>query len=70
MPDGWRLWLDWHKVIAPDNRSEIEVLEADQGRYLGYFRLVGQRLDSATLVEPIEAIPTTYTKALLLRSPE
>jgi hypothetical protein len=27
MPDGWRLWLDWHKVIAPDNESEITALK-------------------------------------------
>ncbi len=43
MPDGWQLWLEWHKVIAPDNQSEIKALEADQGKYLGYVRLVGRR---------------------------
>ncbi len=32
MPDGWQFWLDWHKVVAPNNQSEIEALEADQGR--------------------------------------
>ncbi len=35
MPDGWQLWLNWHKVIAPDNRSEIEALEADRGKIPG-----------------------------------
>jgi len=35
MPDGWQLWLDWHKVVAPFNHSEIEALKADQGKYLG-----------------------------------
>ena len=19
MPDGWQLWLDWHRAVAPDN---------------------------------------------------
>ncbi len=22
MPDGWKLWLEWHKVIAPENQVE------------------------------------------------
>ncbi|MDT7812649.1 MAG: hypothetical protein QOJ42_2565, partial [Acidobacteriaceae bacterium] len=26
MPEGWRLCLDWHKVIAPDNKVEIKAL--------------------------------------------
>jgi hypothetical protein len=21
--DGWRLWLDWHRAVAPDNAAEI-----------------------------------------------
>ena len=43
MPDGWQLWLDWHRVVAPDNEAEIKALEADRGNYLGYVRLVGRR---------------------------
>ena len=38
MPDGWQRWLDWHRVIAPNNAVEIQALEADQGSYLGYVR--------------------------------
>jgi hypothetical protein len=49
MPEGWRLWLDWHKVIVPDNKVEIKALEADRGSYLGYVRLVGRRQDSVKL---------------------
>jgi hypothetical protein len=30
MPEGWRLWLDWHTVIAPDNKVDIKALEADR----------------------------------------
>ena len=36
MPDGWQRWLDWHRVVAPDNEVEIKALEADSGRYMGY----------------------------------
>ena len=68
MLDGWQLWLDWHKVIAPDNRVEIEAVQADGGRYLGYVRVVGRRLNNVKLEEPLVSIPTQYTKQPLLRS--
>jgi SAM-dependent methyltransferase len=68
MPDGWQLWLDWHKVVAPNNQSEIEALEADQGKYLGYVRLVGRRQGSVQLADHIETVATQYTKMPLLRS--
>jgi len=70
MPDGWQLWLDWHKVVASDNETEIKVLEADRGNYLGYVRLVGRRRAEANLEEPIVTIPMQYTKKPLLRSEE
>ena len=35
MPDGCQLWLDWHRLIAPDNEAEIKAIEADRGEYLG-----------------------------------
>ena len=66
MADGWKLWMDWHKAIAPDNLLEIETLEADRGRHLGYVRTVGTRTD-APVDEPIVAIPPQYTKRALLR---
>ena len=31
MPDGWQLWLEWQKTVAPDNSIEIAVLESDRG---------------------------------------
>jgi len=68
MPDGWQLWLDWHKVLAPDNQPEIQALEADEGRYLGYVRLVGDRQGCVKLADHIESVPTQYTKKPLLRS--
>jgi SAM-dependent methyltransferase len=68
MPDGWQLWLDWHKIVAPDNHLEIEALEADQGQYLGYVRLVGRRQGDVKLADDIETVTTQYTKVPLLRS--
>ena len=70
MPDGWQLWLDWHRVVAPDNEAEIKALEADRGNDLGYVRLVGRRRAEANLEEPIVSIPKQYTKKPLLRSDE
>jgi len=67
MPDGWQVWLDWHRVIAPDNRVEIEAIETDRGRYIGYVRLVGRRRAEAKLEEPIVSVPAEYTKKPLLR---
>ena len=43
MPDGWRRWLEWQRVVAPDNAAEINAVEIDAGRYLGYVRLVSRR---------------------------
>jgi SAM-dependent methyltransferase len=75
MPDGWQVWLDWHKAVAPDNATEIAALEADGGRYLGYVRLVGRRRDDVKLEEycwpdPLRSLPTEYTKKPLLREQE
>ncbi len=70
MPAGWQLWLDWHRVVAPDNEPEIKALEADRGDYLGYVRLVGRRQGQASLADHIVSVPTQYTKKPLLRSEE
>lgn len=70
MPDGWRLWLDWHRVVAPDNAIEIDAIEidaieADAGRTIGYVRAVARRTD-VKAEEPVTSVPTQYTKAPLL----
>jgi len=70
MPHGWRLWLDWHNVIAPDNKSEIKALEGDRGSYLGYVRLVGRRNGQTKLADHIVSVPAKYTKRPLLRREE
>jgi SAM-dependent methyltransferase len=67
MKDGWRVWLDWHRVIAPDNHAEIKALEADRGEYLGYVRTVGRRREGIELDEPVVSIPAQYTKKPVLR---
>ena len=67
MPEGWQRWLDWHRVIAPDNELEIQALEADRGDYLGYVRLVGRRRGETELSNHIMSVPTQYTKTPLLR---
>lgn len=68
MPDGWRLWLDWHKRLAPDNEPEINALNADQGSFLGYVRVVARRRAGATLGDHILSVPTEYVKRPLLRA--
>jgi SAM-dependent methyltransferase len=70
MPDGWHAWLDWQRVVCPENSIEIKTVEADRGSYLGYVRIVGRRRAEARLEEPIVSVPTQYTKKPLLRSEE
>jgi cyclopropane fatty-acyl-phospholipid synthase-like methyltransferase len=75
MPDGWQRWLDWQRVVAPDNATEIKVIETDGGKYLGYVRLVGRRRGEAKLEEycwpdTMRSFPPQYTKKPLLRGRE
>jgi ubiquinone/menaquinone biosynthesis C-methylase UbiE len=67
LPDGWRFWLDWLRLIAPDNVTEIRALEADFGSHIGYVRVVGRRRASAQLMEPVVSLPAQYEKRPLLR---
>jgi SAM-dependent methyltransferase len=73
LPDGWRLWLDWHRCVAPDNAIEIKAVEEDGGRYLGYARLIGRRRADAKFEEycwpdTLRSFPAQYTKKPLLRN--
>ena len=75
MPDGWHVWLDWIKAVAPGNTTEIETLEADGGTYLGYVRLVGRRNGKAKLEDycwpdTMRSSPAEYAKTPLLRVEE
>jgi cyclopropane fatty-acyl-phospholipid synthase-like methyltransferase len=67
MPDGWRLWAEWHKVIAPHNQTEIDAIEADQGSNLGYVRAIARRRVEVDLSDPVESISANYTQKELLR---
>jgi cyclopropane fatty-acyl-phospholipid synthase-like methyltransferase len=67
MADGWRAWADWQRAASPDNKTEIEAVEADRGRFLGYVRVIGRRRADARLDEPIVSVPVEYTRQPLLR---
>ncbi len=47
LPDGWKSWLSFEeaKIAAGTNRwdDEAPALRADQGRYLGFVRMVARR---------------------------
>jgi SAM-dependent methyltransferase len=66
LPDGWRVWLEWQRAVAPDNSVEIAALEADAGAFLGYVRAVARRTE-LELEEPIVSIPPHYERHPLLR---
>ena len=68
MPDGWQRWLDWIRLIAPENEVEIRALEADRGSYLGYVRAMGHRMDHVKLDDPVVSVATQYIKTPLLRT--
>ncbi len=73
MPDGWKAWLDWQLAAHPENRAEIEAVEADKGRYLGWSRMVGRRNPGAKLEEycwpaTMQSFPADYEPKPLLRS--
>ena len=67
MPDGWRYWLEWLRLISPENTKEIEAIEADAGRTFGYVRAVGHRRADASLFDPAMSFPADYTRKPLLR---
>jgi SAM-dependent methyltransferase len=64
---GWQFWLDWLRIIAPENTVEINTFEADQGQHLGYVRAIGRRKSDARLFDAVPSIPAAYTKQPLLR---
>jgi SAM-dependent methyltransferase len=66
LPDGWRYWLEWVKLIAPENLAEIRALEADAGSHLGYVRVLARRRPGCQLFDPYLSVPMQYTKQPLL----
>jgi cyclopropane fatty-acyl-phospholipid synthase-like methyltransferase len=47
LPEGWRIWLDWERTIVAAGANHFpaddEALEADQGRYLSFVRMIARR---------------------------
>jgi cyclopropane fatty-acyl-phospholipid synthase-like methyltransferase len=70
LADGWQFWIDWQRAVAPENYAEITALEADRGRFLGYVRCVARRRPEVTLPNPIQSIPSSYSRKPLLRGDE
>jgi SAM-dependent methyltransferase len=65
---GWQFWLDWLKLIAPENTIEIAALQADQGQYLAYVRNIGRRKPDAKLFDITTlSVPADYKPQPLLR---
>ena len=60
-------WLDWHRVIAPDNAAEIRALEADAGSISATFESWAAAGPTTPLPEPIVSVPTQYERKPLLR---
>ena len=72
MPEGWQVWLDWHRTGFSDNAVEIKTLEADRGQYIGYVRVVGHRrgetkLEDYCWPDTMKSMPRQYTRKPLLR---
>jgi cyclopropane fatty-acyl-phospholipid synthase-like methyltransferase len=50
LPEGWKLWLIWEearRLAGNDSlalESDIQVLKADRGDYMGFIRLIAERL--------------------------
>ena len=62
MPDGWQLWREWQRIVAPDNAVEIETITADAGRHLGYVRAVARRRSDVEPDPPITTVPVSYRR--------
>lgn len=72
MPEGWQVWLDWHRTGWPENLMEIQTLEEDAGQYLGYVRCTGRRngqvkLEDYCWPDSLRVSPNDYSPHPLLR---
>ena len=55
-------------VYAPENLVEINAVESDGGRHLGYYRVVGRRRSNVHLNEKIVSVPSSDCENPLLRT--
>ena len=72
LADGWRLWLDLQRAVAPDSQTESMTLEADRGHHLGYIRVTARRRGEAELEDccwpdTLRSSRDEYTRTPLLR---
>jgi SAM-dependent methyltransferase len=67
MPEGSERWLQWQRVICPENHLELATVEADQGRNIGYARVIGRRRPGEVFDITDHTMPANYVKASLLR---
>lgn len=69
--NGWQVWLDCTRPHFVTTR-EINTLEADRGRYLGYIRVVGRRRPGAKFEDcwpdAMRSMPVQYSRKPLLRT--
>ena len=67
MADGWKFWVKWQNVVAPENLTEIRAVESDAGEHIAYVRAVARRREDVTLDEIVQSVPTKYMATPLLR---
>lgn len=67
MPDSWKAWLDWQRIICPENTIEMNAVETDAGQSLGYVRAIARVRPEARLEPPITTVATEYTPQPFLR---
>jgi cyclopropane fatty-acyl-phospholipid synthase-like methyltransferase len=70
LEEGWRAWREWIADIAPDNHAELDALDADRGRVLGYVRVAARRRPGVVVDEPITSVTTEYEARPLLAATE
>jgi cyclopropane fatty-acyl-phospholipid synthase-like methyltransferase len=71
MPNGWEAWLEWVQTVQTvyaENSREINALQADRGKFLGYVRMVGRRQPAVHLEDPMTSFPSQYVRKPLLRN--
>ena len=54
LPSGWELWVQWHEFLnacgsrnRPEEIRELNQLQEDGGRYIGFVRMVARRTNVA-----------------------
>ena len=69
LSDGWRAWLQWNKALGASDWY-LETIETDAGRYLGYVRIVAERVAGEQLAEhawpaTLRTLPVEFRKTTM-----